>query len=62
MHAVPPLLLKEILTAAMANNTDSKRMYVLDLFAGYDSVRMPAKEMGLHYIGVDERDLIRGTD
>ena len=59
---MPLLLLKEIPTAAMAHNIDPNRVYVLDLFAGYGSMRLAAKEMRLHYIGVDERDLMRGTN
>ena len=59
---MPALLLKEILTAAMEHNTDPQRVYVLDLFAGYGSMRAAAKELGLSYVGVDERDLMHGTD
>ena len=60
--AVPQLLQQEILAAAIKHSPDTKRIYVLDVFAGYGSMRLAAKEMGLHYIGVDERDLMRGTD
>ena len=55
-------MLKEILTAAMKHNTDPQRVYVLDLFAGYGSMRAAAKELGLSYVGVDERDLMHNTD
>ena len=63
-NVVPALLLKEILTAAMEHNTDPQRVYVLDLFAGsgYGSMRAAAKELGLSYVGVDERDLMHNTD
>jgi molybdenum-dependent DNA-binding transcriptional regulator ModE len=37
-------------------------VYVLDLFAGYGSMRAAAKELGLSYVGVDERDLMHNTD
>ena len=60
-NAVPALLLGEILTAATAHNTGPQRVYVTDLFAGYSSMRATAKELGLSYIGVDERDLMHGT-
>ena len=59
---MPSLLLKEILTAAMKHNTDPRRVYVLDLFAGYGSMRMVAAELKLGYVGVDERDLMSSTD
>ena len=55
-------MLKEILIAAMEHNTDPQRVYVLDLFAGYGSMRAAAKELGLSYVGVDERDLMHNTD
>ena len=42
----------------MEHNTDPKRMYVLDLFAGHGSMWIAAREMGLKYVGVDERDLL----
>ena len=51
-NAVPALLLREILTAAMEYNTDPQRVYVLDLFAGYGSMRAATKELGLSYVGV----------
>ena len=59
MHA---LLLKEILTAVTEHNTDPQRVYVLGLFAGYGSMRAATKELGLSYVGVDERDLMQKTD
>jgi molybdenum-dependent DNA-binding transcriptional regulator ModE len=46
----------------MEHNTDPQRVYVLDLFAGYGSMRAAAKELGLSYVGVDERDLMHNTD
>ena len=57
-NAVPHLLLKEILQAVKQSNTDPNRRYVLDLFAGYDSMRFAAAEEELKYIAVDERDLM----
>ena len=61
-NAVPALLMKERLTAALEHNTDPQRAYVLDLFAGYGSMRAAATELGLSYVGVDEKDLMHGTD
>jgi len=61
-NAVPHLLLMEILKAAIANNTDPKRLYVLDLFAGFGSMRAAAKAAGLGYIAVDERDVLPKSD
>ena len=61
-NAVPHLLLMEILQACKANNTDPKRVYVLDLFVGYGSMRAAAKEAGLGYIAVDERDGMSKSD
>ena len=57
-NAVPHLLLKEILQAVKLNNTDPDRKYVLDLFAGYGSMRFAAAEEALKYIAVDHRDLM----
>ena len=56
-NAVSALLLTEILIAVMKHNTGPQRVYVLDLFAGYGSMKVAAKELGLSYAGVDERDL-----
>lgn len=61
-NAIHVPLLKEILTAAMEHNTDPQRVYVLDLFVGYGSMRAAAKELGLSYMGVDEKDLMHSTD
>ena len=61
-NSVPALLLKEILIAAKEHNTGPQRVYVLELFAGYGSMRAAAKELGLNYVGVDERDLMHNTD
>ena len=35
---------------------------VLNLFAGYGSMRAATKELGLSYVEVDERDLMHSTD
>ena len=50
-NAAPALLMKEILTAAKEHNTAPPRMYVLDLFAGYGSMRAATKGFGLSYVG-----------
>ena len=52
----------EILKAAIANNTDPERLYVLDLFAGFGSMRAAAKAAGLGYIAVDERGVLPRSD
>ena len=57
-NAVPPMLLEEILTAVKSQRTDSGRTWVIDLFAGYGSLREVAKTMGLNYLAVDIRDLM----
>ena len=54
--------MKEILTAAKEHNADPQRVYVLDVFAGYGSLRTVAKELSLSYVGVDERGLMHNTD
>ena len=46
----------------MEHITDPQRVHVLDLFAGYGSMRAAMKELGLSYVGVDERDLMHNTD
>ena len=60
-NAVPLELLTEILTAAVKNNTDPDRVWVVDLFAGYGSMRAAAKQKGLNYLAVDWRDFISGS-
>ena len=61
-NAVPPIsmLLAEILSAIKSHwqRTDSKRTWVIDLFAGYGSLRAVAKAQGLNYLAVDMRGLI----
>ena len=57
-NAVPPMLLEEILAAVKSQRTDSKRTWVIDLFAGYGSLRAVAKAQGLNYLAVDLRDLM----
>ena len=52
-NAVPPMLLEEILAAVKSQRADSKRTWVIDLFAGYGSLREVAKTMGLNYLEVD---------
>jgi DNA modification methylase len=32
-------------------------VYVLDLFTGHGSMRVATKELGLSYVGVDEREV-----
>ena len=60
-NAAPLELLTEILTAAVKNNTDPDRVWVVDLFAGYGSMRAAAKQKGLNYLAVDWRDFISGS-
>ena len=50
----------EILTAALKNNTDPDRVWVVDLFAGYGSRRAAATQKELNYLAVDWRDFISG--
>ena len=57
-NAVPPMLLDEILSAVKSQRTDSKRTWIIDLFAGYGSLRAVAKAQGLNYLAVDMRDLM----
>ena len=45
-------------TAVKSQRTDSKRTWVIDLFAGYGSLRAVAKAQGLNYLAVDMRDLM----
>ena len=52
------MLLAEILSAVRSQRTDSKRTRVIDLFAGYSSLRAVAKAQGLNYLAVDMRDLM----
>ena len=40
------MLLDEILSAVKSQRTDSKYTWVIDLFAGYSSLRAVAKEQG----------------
>ena len=51
--AIPQLLLKEVLLAALARNNDPDRVYVLDLLSGSGSMRRAAEALGLKYVGVD---------
>jgi hypothetical protein len=53
--------LTKILTAALKNNTDPDRVWVVDLFAGYGSMRAAAKQKGLNYLAVDWKDFISGS-
>ena len=50
----------EILIAALKNNTDPDRVWVVDLFVGYGSMRAAAKQKGLNYLAVDLKDFISG--
>ena len=52
------MLLDEILSAVKSQRTDSKRTWVIDLFAGYGSLRAVAKAQGLNYLAVDMHDLM----
>jgi hypothetical protein len=52
------MLLDEILSAFKSQRTDGKRTWVIDLFAGYGSLRAVAKAQGLNYLAVDVRDLM----
>ena len=52
------MLLDEILSAVKSQRTDSKRTWVIDLFAGYGSLRAISKAQGLNYLAVDVRDLM----
>lgn len=53
-NSVPKLLQQENITAALSTSTD-KRKAVIDLFAGYGSLRETAKEHGLTYLGTVHR-------
>ena len=57
-NSVPDMLLTELLTAVLAQRTDEHRTWVIDLFAGYGSMRAAAKKKGLNYLAVDFRDLL----
>ena len=59
--AVPPMLLDEILSAVESQRTDSKRTWIVDLFAGYGSLRAVGKAQGLNYLAIDMRDLMSAT-
>jgi hypothetical protein len=52
------MLLDEILSAIKSQRTDSKRTWVIDLFAGYGSLCAVAKAQGLNYLVVDMHDLM----
>ena len=52
------MLFDEILSAVKSQCTDSKCTWVIDLFAGYGSLRAVAKAQGLNYLAVDVRDLM----
>ena len=62
-NAVRVELLTEILTAALKNNTDPDRVWVVDLFVGYGSMRATTKQKGLNvnYLAVDWRDFNSGS-
>ena len=53
--------LTDILTAALKNNTDPDRVWVVDLFARYGSMRAAAKQKVLNYSAVDWKDFISGS-
>ena len=52
------MLLDKKLSAAKSRRVDSKRTWVIDLFAGYGSLRAVAKAQELNYLVVDMRDLM----
>jgi hypothetical protein len=52
------MLLDEILSAVKSQRTDSNRTWVIDLFAGYGSLRAVAKAQGFNSLAVDMRDLM----
>ena len=52
------MLLDEIPIAVKSQRTDSKCTWIIDLFAGYGSLRTVAKAKGLNYLAVDMRDLM----
>ena len=56
--AVPSMLLEEILSTVKSQCTDSNRTWIIDLFAGYGSMRTVAKAQGLNYLAVDMCDLM----
>ena len=51
----------EILTTALKNNTDPDRVWVVDLFVGYGSMRATTKQKGLNYLAVDWRDFVSSS-
>ena len=55
------MLLDEILSRVKSQRADSKRTWVIGLFAGYGSLRAVAKAQGLNYLAVDMRDLMSAT-
>jgi len=57
-NSVPALLQQELLKAAMLA-ADGNRKIVIDLFAGYGSMRKVTEEFGLQYVGVDIKDFMR---
>ena len=62
-NSVPKLLQEEIITAALSASAGSAngvvRNVVIDLFAGYGSLRTVVKEHGLHYVAVDIKDFMK---
>ena len=46
---------------ALKNNIDLDRVWVVELFAGYGSMRAAAKQKGLNYVAVDWKDFISGS-
>jgi predicted RNA methylase len=56
-NAVPDLLLREILS--QVEETQPKKRVVIDLCAGYQSLRGQAESMGYDYVAVDLKDLCR---
>ena len=56
-YAVPKQLLREIVLAASTAGREHRKI-VIDLFAGYGSMKEVAEELGLTYIAVDVKDFM----
>ena len=52
------MLLAEILSVVKSQPTDNNGTWVIELFAGYGSLRAIAKSQGLDYLAADMRELI----
>ena len=56
-YAVPKHLLQEIVLAASTAGREHRKI-IIDLFAGYGSMKEVAEELGLTYIAVDVKDFM----